>query len=95
MMRDYASWYEKTVQAGEEMSAASVEYVGGIEVIKAFGQSASSYEKFSNAVTRYARSFIDWMHHCQIFQDGGLAIWAGDARHRTAGGVLLRHGRHA
>ena len=75
MMRDYASWYEKTVQAGEEMSAASVEYVGGIEVIKAFGQSASSYEKFSNAVTRYARSFIDWMHHCQIFQDGGLAIW--------------------
>ena len=75
MMRDYESWYEKTVRAGEEMSSASVEYVGGIEVIKAFGQSASSYEKFSNAVTRYARSFIDWMHHCQIFQDGGLAIW--------------------
>ena len=75
MMRDYQSWYEKTVRAGEEMSSASVEYVGGIEVIKAFGQSASSYEKFSHAVTRYARSFIDWMHHCQIFQDGGLAIW--------------------
>ena len=75
MKRDYESWYEKTVRAGEEMSSASVEYVGGIEVIKAFGQSASSYEKFSNAVTRYARSFIDWMHHCQIFQDGGLAIW--------------------
>lgn len=75
MMKDYRSWYEKTVSAGEAMSAASVEYVGGIEVIKAFGRSASSYDKFSQAVHRYAHSFIDWMHHVQVFQDLGLAIW--------------------
>lgn len=75
MMKDYNAWYEKTVRASEDMSAASVEYVDGIEVIKAFGQSASSYEKFSETVYRYAHSFIDWMHHVQIFQDLGLAIW--------------------
>ena len=75
MMKDYNLWYEKTVRASEDMSSTSVEYVDGIEVIKAFGQSASSYEKFSKTVDRYAHSFIDWMHHVQVFQDLGLAIW--------------------
>ena len=75
MMKDYDRWYAKTVQAGEDMSTTAVEYVNGIEVIKAFGRSASSYEKFSETVGRYARSFIDWMRHVQIFQDLGLAIW--------------------
>ena len=32
------------------MNHAIVEYVNGIEVIKAFNQSASSYGKFINAV---------------------------------------------
>lgn len=75
MMKDYTTWYEKTVKAGEDMSSVSVEYVNGIEVIKAFGRSASSYEKFSETVHRYAHSFIDWMSHVQIFQDLGLSIW--------------------
>lgn len=75
MAKDYNTWYTKTVKAGEDMSSASVEYVNGIEVIKAFGQSASSYRKFSDTVYRYAHSFIDWMHHVQIFQDLGLSIW--------------------
>lgn len=75
MMKDYAKWYGRTVKAGEDMSSASVEYVGGIEVIKAFGRSASSYDKFSETVRRYAHSFIDWMSHVQIFQDLGLSIW--------------------
>ncbi len=74
MGRDYATWYGRTVAAGNEMASASIEYVDGIEVIKAFGRSASSYEKFSNAVRAYARSFIDWMAHVQIWQDLGLAI---------------------
>lgn len=75
MAKDYNTWYTKTVKAGEDMSSTSVEYVNGIEVIKAFGQSASSYRKFSDTVYRYAHSFIDWMHHVQIFQDLGLSIW--------------------
>lgn len=74
MARDYDAWYGRTVIAGNEMAATSIEYVNGIEVIKAFGRSASSYEKFSNAVTAYAHSFIDWMAHVQIWQDLGLAI---------------------
>ena len=74
MMGDYEKWYGNTVKTGNEMASASVEYVNGIEVIKAFGRSASSYEKFSKAAFAYAHSFIDWMAHCQIWQDLGLAI---------------------
>ncbi|WP_283171080.1 ABC transporter ATP-binding protein [Curtanaerobium respiraculi] len=74
MTRDYEEWYGRTVEAGKAMNDASVEYVAGIEVIKAFGQSASSYEKFSRAVHTSAHSFIDWMAHCQIWSDGTLSV---------------------
>lgn len=74
MMKDYEVWYQNTITTGKEMNNASVEYVSGIEVIKAFGQSASSYEKFSKAVYASAHAFIDWMSHCQIWQDAMLAI---------------------
>ncbi|OFK24289.1 ABC transporter ATP-binding protein [Olsenella sp. HMSC062G07] len=74
MMRDYESWYGRTVRTGNEMSSAAVEYVNGIQVIKAFGRSASSYEKFSTAARNHARSYIDWMAHCQVWSDLALAI---------------------
>ena len=74
MMVDYDTWYGNTLKTGNDMASASVEYVNGIEVIKAFGRSASSYEKFSDAVFAYAHSYIDWMAHCQIWQDAGLSI---------------------
>jgi len=73
-MKDYEYWYKNTIVTGREMNNASVEYVLGIEVIKAFGQSASSYEKFSKAVYASAHAFIDWMSHCQIWQDAMLSI---------------------
>ena len=56
------------------MAQTSVEYVNGIEVIKAFGRSASSYERFARAVDNYAHSFIDWMAHCQVWQDLALSV---------------------
>lgn len=49
MMKDYDRWYAKTVQAGEDMSTTAVEYVNGIEVIKAFGfVGQCSYEKLED-----------------------------------------------
>lgn len=74
MAHDYETWYGNTVTTGKAMNDASVEYVAGIEVIKAFGQSASSYEKFSRAVHASAHAFIDWMAHCQIWSDGALSL---------------------
>lgn len=74
MTYDYAKWYGRTVTAGKTMNDTAVEFVSGIEVIKAFGQSASSYDKFSKAVYASAHAYIDWMAHCQIWADGALSI---------------------
>ena len=42
MMKDYAKRYDRVLTAGKNMDAAIVEYIGGIEVIKTFNQSAAS-----------------------------------------------------
>ena len=49
-MRDYAEKYGRVVAAKNHMGATIVEYIGGIEVIKAFGRSASSYAKFTDCL---------------------------------------------
>lgn len=67
MMIDFQPNFEKTVQATKELNDAAVEYIDGIEVIKAFSKTESSYAKFSKAATGYANSFINWMKKCSIF----------------------------
>ena len=44
-MKEYPKKYGAVVQASKYMSATTVEYINGIEVIKAFNQSAASYGK--------------------------------------------------
>ena len=44
---------------------AIVEYIGGIEVVKAFSQSAGSYKKYSDAVNYNANYYVDWMRENQ------------------------------
>ena len=53
-MKEYPKKYGAVVQAGKHMSATTVEYINGIEVIKAFNQSAVSYGKFTQAVHKNA-----------------------------------------
>ncbi len=67
MMIDFKPNFEKTVNATKELNDAAVEYIDGIEVIKAFSKTESSYEKFSKAATGYANSFINWMKKCSIY----------------------------
>ena len=43
MMKDYEARYNRVLDAGKNMDAAIVEYIGGIEVIKAFNQGTASY----------------------------------------------------
>ncbi len=50
LMKKYKKYYGQNVEAGNEMNAQTVEYVGGIEAIKAFSQSAASYENYARAV---------------------------------------------
>ena len=50
VMGGYAKDYEGAVQATNEMSSSMIEYINGIEVIKAFNQGTDSYGKYSDAV---------------------------------------------
>ena len=67
MMIDFKPSFERTVKATKELNDAAVEYIDGIEVIKAFGRTESSYAKFTEAAKEYANSFISWMRRCSIF----------------------------
>lgn len=59
--KTYAKRWQGAVEIGRRMANAIVEYVGGIQVVKAFSQSAGSYKKYSGAVEDNARYYVDWM----------------------------------
>ncbi|WP_329887445.1 ABC transporter ATP-binding protein [Pseudoramibacter faecis] len=64
MNEEYTINYKKSVLLGQKMNSALVEYIGGIEVIKAFNQGTSSYKKYSDAVRDNAQFYYDWMGRC-------------------------------
>lgn len=51
----------KYQEANAHMSSVIVEYVEGIEVIKAFGRAGVSYEKFAGSICDYRDFVIDWL----------------------------------
>lgn len=59
--KTYAKRWEGAVKVGKEMANAIVEYIGGIQVVKAFSQSAGSYQKYAGAVRQNAAYYTDWM----------------------------------
>ena len=77
MTRDYEPNFKKYYQAGKDASSAVVEYINGIEVIKAFNQSAKSYEKYTKAVTKKADFAIYWMSLVQFWMVIGFEVWPG------------------
>ena len=64
-MMSYPKKWEGAVKAGKDMANAIVEYIGGIEVVKAFSQSAGSYKKYSDAVNCNANYYVEWMRENQ------------------------------
>lgn len=64
-MGSYGEKYQGSVETSNRMTNAIVEYMGGIEVIKAFSQSARSYAKYSDAVKGNAAYFYNWMKSAQ------------------------------
>ncbi len=72
--KTYAAKWDGAVQAGRNMANAIVEYVGGIQVVKAFSQSAGSYKKYADAVNYNAAYYVNWMKESQIYMAGWSAI---------------------
>ena len=66
VMGSYSKDYEGAVGTTKEMNETIVEYINGIEVIKAFNQGKSSYAKFSDRVKANAKYYYNWMKKSQF-----------------------------
>lgn len=89
-MRNYAEEGAGALAASKKMTDAVIEYIGGIEVVKAFSQSAGSYQKYAKAVEGNAGYYIKWMADSEktmcsynaiipsvllCVLPGGMALW--------------------
>lgn len=66
VMGNYSKDYEGAVKTTQEMNGTVVEYINGIEVIKAFNQGKSSYAKFTDRVRANASYYYNWMKKSQF-----------------------------
>lgn len=74
VMGSYGKDYEGAVQTTQAMNGTIVEYIGGIEVIKAFNQGKSSYAKFTDRVKANAVYYYNWMKKSQFGMSMAYAI---------------------
>ena len=74
MMKDNDVQFQKKQTTTKQLNDIAVEYIGGIEVIKAFGKAEKSYRRFADAAKENANSFIEWMNRCIIPFSIGMAV---------------------
>lgn len=89
MMRNYNTQYEKYMQGSDYVNSVIVEYTEGIQVIKAFNQSSSSYQKYSGAVTDFKTFTLDWFHSTWGLMNLGAAILPSTLLGMLPVGILL------
>lgn len=74
VMGAYSKDYEGAVKTTQAMNGTIVEYIGGIEVIKAFNQGKASYAKFSDRVRANAVYYYNWMKKSLFGMSMGFAF---------------------
>ena len=60
MIRDGMQRMGPYYQASKEMNETIIEYISGMEVIKVFNQTASSFQKYRASVDNYKKYTLDW-----------------------------------
>ena len=88
MMASTPKYYPATIEKTKALNAVAVEYIGGIEVIKAFGQSGTSYGKFVKAAKEGADCFIEWMRKENFWQNFGMACFPATMLGLLPSGVI-------
>ncbi len=88
MMASNPKYYPVTIEKTKALNAVAVEYIGGIEVIKAFGQSGTSYGKFVKAAKEGADCFINWMKKENFWQNFGMACFPATMLGLLPSGVI-------
>ncbi|ADY55649.1 Xenobiotic-transporting ATPase [Syntrophobotulus glycolicus DSM 8271] len=81
--------FVKYNESNAAMSSAIVEYIEGIEVIKAFGREGTSYEKFSKAITDYRQFVIRWLSSTWVTMKLAFALFPSTLLGTLPVGLLL------
>lgn len=74
MMHGYGPRMENYMRSANDMNSSLVEYVSGIQVIKAFNRSASSYGKYSKSVNYFHDSTMEWWSQCWFWNAAARAV---------------------
>lgn len=74
MFSGYGPKFRRAVESTKNLNDTAVEYINGIEVIKAFGRAKTSYGKFVAAAKEGADCYIECMRSCLFGQSAGMAI---------------------
>ena len=64
MLKDGEARFKYALDKTKALNDTAVEYINGIEVIKAFGKSKSSYERFVVAAQEGSACYVEWMRDC-------------------------------
>lgn len=64
MFKDGPARFKNALDKTKILNDTAVEYINGIEVIKAFGKSKASYERFEHAAREGAACYVEWMRDC-------------------------------
>ena len=62
-------------ESNAQMNSTIVEYIEGIEVIKAFGRAGTSYEKYAKAILDYKKFVVKWLSSTWITMKMTFALF--------------------
>ena len=93
MMLGSGDFYQHTITATKALNDTAVEYINGIQVIKVFGKTKSSYERFVHDAYEAAHSFIDWMRASILPMTFAMVVMpATMVSVLPIGGILVKSG---
>ena len=93
MMIGYEENYKNVLAKTKTLNDTAVEYINGIEVIKAFGKAKTSYDRFVTAAKEGAACYVEWMRKCNIpFSLGMVVIPCTALTVLPFGGLFVRNG---
>lgn len=89
MMKNYSSQYDSYMKASNHVNSVIIEYIEGIQVIKAFNQSSGSYQKYADSVKSFKNFTLDWFRSTWGLMNLGAAILPSTLLGMLPAGVLL------
>ncbi len=74
VMSGFNETYAEQMKSNNYMNSAIVEFIEGIEVIKTFNQSQSSYKKYKDAVDNYKIHTLNWFKNTWGYMNLGASV---------------------